>query len=149
MKIEASRDHYLSVGTFGPPRILNWPKSPHRLGLTDQIIYNIDIVIRPAGQLELCSCNSYYQRICSVLKLLLLPLLVLNLPCKLGRSNPRYANWFFRLQLEPTGTVPSRPEAKVKLIITFRLGVINDSSLRKKAENCLSRLSNIFTLVGL
>ena len=36
MKIEASRDHYLSVGTFSPtptPRILNRPKSPHRLGL--------------------------------------------------------------------------------------------------------------------
>ena len=35
MKIEAFRDHYLSAGTFSPPppRILNWQKSPHRLGL--------------------------------------------------------------------------------------------------------------------
>ena len=35
MNIKASRDRYLSAGTFGPPpRLLNWPKSPHRLGLT-------------------------------------------------------------------------------------------------------------------
>ena len=33
MKLWASRDRYLSAGHFDPPRILNWPKSPHRLGL--------------------------------------------------------------------------------------------------------------------
>ena len=36
MNIKASRDRYLSAGTFGPPsRLLNWPKSPHRLGLSE------------------------------------------------------------------------------------------------------------------
>ena len=35
MKIWASRDRYLSTGHFDPPRILNWPKSPHRLGLRE------------------------------------------------------------------------------------------------------------------
>ena len=33
MKFKAFRDHYLSLGHFGPPRLLNWPKSPHRLVL--------------------------------------------------------------------------------------------------------------------
>ena len=34
MKIEATRDHYPKMGHFDPPpRLLNWPKSPHRLGL--------------------------------------------------------------------------------------------------------------------
>ena len=34
MKIVASRDQYLKMGHFDTPRLLNWPKSPHRLGLT-------------------------------------------------------------------------------------------------------------------
>ena len=33
MKIEATRDHYPKMGHFDPPRLLNWPKSPHQLGL--------------------------------------------------------------------------------------------------------------------
>ena len=33
MKVEAFRDRYLSAGTFGPPCLLNWPKSLHWLGL--------------------------------------------------------------------------------------------------------------------
>ena len=33
IKIEASWEHYLSVDHFDPLRLLNWPKSPHHLGL--------------------------------------------------------------------------------------------------------------------
>ena len=41
MKIEATRDHYPKMGHFDPPRLIDWPKSPHQLGL----IYFVNFIL--------------------------------------------------------------------------------------------------------
>ena len=65
MKIEASRDHYLSVGTFGPPpppppppRILKWPKSPHHLVLTRLFTRTKSSINQGVG-VDACNCMPF------------------------------------------------------------------------------------------